>query len=149
MADIGGGVMVPEGLYYTKEHEWVKVEGDRGRIGITHFAQGQLGDIVFAELPQVGRVLRQMEAFGVVESVKAVSDLYCPLTGEVVEVNSSLESNPEQINADPYGGGWIIVVRIGDPIELSNLMTAEKYTSYLAAERSEEHTSELQSPLNL
>ncbi|VUZ83798.1 glycine cleavage system protein H [Candidatus Methylomirabilis lanthanidiphila] len=126
--------MVPEGLYYTKAHEWVKVEADRGRIGITHFAQSQLGDIVFAEVPQVGRVLRQMEPFGVVESVKAVSDLYCPLTGEVLEVNSSLESTPEQINADPYGGGWMIVVRIGDPNELGNLMTAEEYRTYLAAE---------------
>ncbi|MDE2060018.1 MAG: glycine cleavage system protein GcvH [candidate division NC10 bacterium] len=126
--------MVPEGLHYTKAHEWIKVEGDRGRIGITHFAQSQLGDIVFAELPHVGRVLRQMEAFGVVESVKAVSDLYCPLTGEVLEVNSSLESNPEQINTAPYGGGWIIVVRIADPGELGNLMTAEEYKAYLAAE---------------
>jgi glycine cleavage system H protein len=110
------------------------VEGDQGRIGITHFAQSQLGDIVFAELPQVGRVLRQMEAFGVVESVKAVSDLYCPLTGEVLEVNALLESNPEQINADPYGGGWIIVVRIAEPNELANLMSAEQYKAYLAAE---------------
>ncbi len=126
--------MVPEGLHYTKAHEWVKVEGDRGRIGITDFAQSQLGDIVFAELPPVGRTLRQMEPFGVVESVKAVSDLYCPLTGEVLEVNSSLESNPEQINADPYGGGWMIVARIADPNELKNLMTAEEYGTYLAAE---------------
>ncbi len=126
--------MVPEGLHYTKAHEWIKVEGDRGRIGITHFAQSQLGDIVFAELPQVGRVLHQMEAFGVVESVKAVSDLYCPLTGEVLEVNSSLESSPEQINADPYGGGWIIVVSIADPKELANLMSAEEYKAFLAAE---------------
>jgi glycine cleavage system H protein len=127
-------IMVPEGLHYTKEHEWIKVEGDRGRIGITHFAQSQLGDVVFAELPQVGRVLHQMEAFGVVESVKAVSDLYCPLTGEVLEVNSSLESTPEQINADPYGGGWIIVVNIADPRELANLMSAGEYKAFLAAE---------------
>ncbi len=126
--------MVPEELQYTKEHEWVKVEGGRGRIGITHFAQSQLGDVVFAELPQVGRTLRQMEAFGVVESVKAVSDLYCPLTGDVVEVNSSLESNPEQINIDPYGQGWIIVVNMADPKELENLMTAEEYRAFLAAE---------------
>jgi len=126
--------MVPEGLYYTKAHEWVKVEGDRGQIGITDFAQSQLGDIVFAELPQVGRSLRQMEPFGVVESVKAVSDLYCPLTGDVLEVNSSLESHPEQINADPYGGGWIIAVKIADPNELKNLMTADEYRAFLAAE---------------
>jgi glycine cleavage system H protein len=126
--------MIPEGLHYTKAHEWVKVEGDRGRIGITHFAQSQLGDIVFAELPHVGRVLHQLEAFGVVESVKAVSDLFCPLTGEVIEVNSSLESNPEQINADPYGRGWMIVAKLADPKELGSLMTAEEYRAYLAAE---------------
>jgi glycine cleavage system H protein len=126
--------MIPEGLHYTKAHEWIKVEGDRGRIGITHFAQSQLGSIVFAELPRVGRMLRQMEAFGVVESVKAVSDLNCPLTGEVIEVNSSLESTPEQINADPYGRGWMIVVTLADPRELENLMSAEEYEAYLAAE---------------
>ena len=126
--------MIPEGLHYTKAHEWVKVEGDRGRIGITHFAQSQLGDIVFAELPHVGRVLRQLETFGVVESVKAVSDLYCPLTGEVLEINTSLESNPEQINADPYGLGWMIVANIADPKEMESLMTAEEYRAYLAAE---------------
>lgn len=126
--------MVPEGLHYTKEHEWIKVEGDRGRIGITHFAQGQLGDIVFVELPKIGRVLRQMETFGVVESVKAVSDLYAPLSGEVLEVNASLESHPEQINADPYGGGWLIVAKIADPTELGNLMTATEYSDFLATE---------------
>lgn len=126
--------MVPDGLHYTKAHEWVKVEGDRGRIGITDFAQSQLGDVVFAELPPIGKALRQMEPFGVVESVKAVSDLYCPLTGEVLDVNAALESRPEQINADPYGEGWIVVVRIADPHELKNLMTAEEYGAYLAAE---------------
>lgn len=126
--------MIPEGLHYTKEHEWIKIEGNRGRVGITHFAQSQLGDVVFVELPKVGKPLRQMETFGVVESVKAVSDLYCPLTGEVLEINSTLESKPEQINADPYGQGWMIVVKIADPKELRNLMTAEKYKAYLAAE---------------
>jgi glycine cleavage system H protein len=126
--------MIPEGLHYTKEHEWVKVEGDRGRVGITHFAQSQLGDVVFVELPKVGRSLRQMETFGVVESIKAVSDLYCPLTGEVLEINSTLESKPEQINAAPYGQGWMIVIKIANPKELGNLMTAEKYRAYLAAE---------------
>ena len=126
--------MIPEGLHYTKEHEWIKVEGERGRVGITHFAQSQLGDVVFVELPKVGRRLRQMETFGVVESVKAVSDLYCPLTGEVLEVNSTLESKPEQVNADPYGQGWMIVVKIANPKELGNLMGPEKYKAYLAAE---------------
>ena len=126
--------MIPEGLHYTKEHEWIKVEGDRGRVGITHFAQSQLGDVVFVELPKVGKALRQMETFGVVESVKAVSDLYCPLTGEVLEVNSTLEAKPEQVNADPYGQGWMIVIKIADPKELGKLMAAEKYGAYLAAE---------------
>lgn len=126
--------MIPEGLHYTKEHEWIKVEGDRGRVGITHFAQSQLGDVVFVELPKVGRALRQMETFGVVESVKAVSDLYCPVTGEVAQVNSTLESRPEQVNADPYGQGWMMVVKIANPKELSKLMTAEAYKAYLAAE---------------
>ncbi len=126
--------MIPEGLHYTKEHEWIKVEGDSGRVGITHFAQSQLGDVVFVELPKVGRSLRQMDTFGVVESVKAVSDLYCPLTGQVLEVNSTLESKPEQINADPYGQGWMIVIKIADRKELGNLMTAERYKAYLAAE---------------
>ena len=126
--------MYPEGLHYTKEHEWIKLEGDRGRVGITHFAQSQLGDVVFVELPKVGKPLRQMEAFGVVESVKAVSDLFCPVTCQVLEVNSSLEAKPEQINSDPYGKGWMIVVKIAEPKELRNLMTAEKYKAYLAAE---------------
>ena len=126
--------MYPEDLRYTKEHEWIKIEGDRGRVGITHFAQSQLGDVVFVELPKVGKPLRQMEAFGVVESVKAVSDLYCPVTGQVLEVNSTLESKPEQVNADPYGKGWMIVVKISEPKELGNLMTAQKYQAYLAAE---------------
>jgi len=126
--------MYPEDLRYTKEHEWIKVEGDRGRVGITHFAQSQLGDVVFVELPKVGKALRQMEPFGVVESVKAVSDLYCPVTGQVLEVNSTLESNPEQVNADPYGKGWMIVIKISEPKELGKLMTAEKYKAYLAAE---------------
>ena len=121
----------PEGLKYTREHEWIKVEGDKGRVGITHYAQDQLGDIVFVELPKKGRQLRQMEAFGVVESVKAVSDLYCPLTGEVVEVNSALEQKPELINQDPYGQGWMIVVKVPNAKELKALMTAEQYTAFL------------------
>lgn len=126
--------MYPEELRYTKEHEWIKVDGDRGRVGITHFAQSQLGDVVFVELPKVGKPFRQMEPFGVVESVKAVSDLYSPVTGQVLEVNSTLESSPEQVNADPYGKGWMIVVKISEPKELGKLMTAEKYKAYLAAE---------------
>jgi glycine cleavage system H protein len=126
--------MYPEDLRYTKEHEWIRVEGDRGRVGITHFAQSQLGDVVFVELPKPGKALRQMEAFGVVESVKAVSDLYCPVSGQVLEVNTVLESKPELVNADPYGAGWMIMVAIAEPNELGHLMTAEQYQAYLAAE---------------
>jgi len=122
----------PEGLRYTREHEWIKVEGDKGRVGITHYAQDQLGDVVFVELPKKGRQLRQMEALGAVESVKAVSDLYCPVSGEVVEVNSALEQKPELINQDPYGQGWMIVVKVRNAKELTALMSAQQYTSFLA-----------------
>lgn len=122
---------VPEGLKYTKEHEWIKVEGDKGRVGITHYAQDQLGDVVFVELPKKGRRLKQMEPFGVVESVKAVSDLYCPVGGEVLEVNSELERKPEQVNADPYGEGWMIRVKITQPKDLDTLLSAADYTAYL------------------
>lgn len=126
--------MYPEHLKYTKEHEWIQMEGDRGRIGITHYAQEQLGDVVFVELPPVGRELRQMEPFGVVESVKAVSDLYTPVSGEVVEVNRELERKPELVNQDPYGGGWMLVVKIKDPKEVEGLMTAAQYQAHLQAE---------------
>lgn len=122
---------VPEGLKYTREHEWIKVDGDRGRIGITHYAQDQLGDVVFVELPKTGRQLRQMEPFGVVESVKAVSDLYCPVGGEVLEVNSELEQKPELVNGDPYGAGWMIQVKISNAKDLGNLLSASEYTAYL------------------
>ncbi len=124
--------MYPADLRYTKEHEWIRVEGDRGRVGITQYAQEQLGDVVFVELPAVGKRVRHLEPFGVVESVKAVSDLYAPVTGEVVEVNTALPDKPELINADPYGGAWMIVVKLADPKELDTLMTAEAYEAFLA-----------------
>src|SRR5262244_1683418 len=101
---------VPTELKYTREHEWARVEGDRARIGITAFAQEQLGDVVFVELPKVGARLGAMKTFGVVESVKAVSDLFAPLSGEVVEVNAELSKKPELVNADPYGQGWMVAV---------------------------------------
>lgn len=122
---------VPEGLKYTREHEWIKVEGDKGRVGITHYAQDQLGDVVFVELPKKGRQLRQMESFGVVESVKAVSDLYCPVSGEVLEVNSELERKPELVNTDPYKAGWMILVKITQAKDLDNLLSASEYAAYL------------------
>lgn len=126
--------MYPADLKYTKEHEWIKLEGEKGRVGITHHAQEALGDVVFVELPKVGRRLRQMETFGVVESVKAVSDLYSPASGEVVEVNSALEAKPEMVNKECYGAGWMILVKVTDPKELGTLMDARAYEAYLTAE---------------
>ena len=130
--------MYPADLKYSKEHEWIKVEGNTGRVGITHHAQNSLGDIVFVELPKVGRQLKvtdgKMENFGVVESVKAVSDLYCPVSGEVVEVNSALETTPELVNKDCYGAGWMIVMKLTDPKELDTLMDVKAYEALLAAE---------------
>jgi glycine cleavage system H protein len=121
----------PAELRYTKEHEWARVDGNRARVGITHFAQDQLGDVVFVELPKVGARVRQLETFGVVESVKAVSDLFSPLSGEVVEVNQGLVAHPEQVNRDPYGEGWLIVIALADPKELGNLLSAADYEKYL------------------
>jgi glycine cleavage system H protein len=126
--------MYPADLKYTKEHEWIRPEGDKGRVGITHHAQQALGDVVFVELPKVGRRLQQMETFGVVESVKAVSDLYTPASGEVVEVNTALEAKPEMVNKECYGGGWMILVKLANPNELGKLMDAKGYEAYLAAE---------------
>jgi glycine cleavage system H protein len=124
---------VPAELKYTREHEWAKVEGDRARIGITDFAQEQLGDVVFVELPKVGARVTAMQSFGVVESVKAVSDLFAPLSGEVVEVNAELAKKPETVNADPYGQGWMIVVKYADARELDTLMSASEYEKLIAA----------------
>jgi glycine cleavage system H protein len=121
----------PADLRYTREHEWARVDGSRARVGITHFAQDQLGDVVFVELPKVGTRVRQMQTFGVVESVKAVSDLFSPLSGEVVEVNPGLVEHPEQVNRDPYGEGWLIVIALADPKELSALLSAADYEKYL------------------
>ena len=124
---------VPAELRYTREHEWAKVEGDRARIGITAFAQDQLGDVVFVELPKIGAHVRSTQTFGVVESVKAVSDLFAPISGEVVEVNADLAKKPETVNADPYGQGWMIVVTVSDPAELEGLLSAEAYVALIAA----------------
>jgi glycine cleavage system H protein len=126
--------MYPADLKYSKEHEWVKVEGTRGRIGLTHHAQNALGDVVFVELPKVGRAVKQMEAFGVVESVKAVSDVYSPVGGAVAEVNTALETTPELVNKDCYGAGWIVVVELANPKELDALMDVKAYEAFLASE---------------
>jgi glycine cleavage system H protein len=117
----------PADLRYTKEHEWAKVEGNRARVGITAYAQEQLGDVVFVELPKVGTRVSQMKTFGVVESVKAVSDLYAPLSGEVAEVNAELVNAPELVNQEPYGKGWMIVISLSSPQEVGGLLTAEQY----------------------
>ena len=123
---------VPPDLRYTREHEWAKVEGDRARIGITAFAQEQLGDVVFVELPKVGAKVTAMKTFGVVESVKAVSDLFAPITGEIVEVNALLPKKPELVNSDPYGQGWMLVIRMSNPKEVDGLMSAGDYEKLTA-----------------
>jgi len=122
----------PADLRYTKEHEWAKIEGNRARVGITHYAQSELGDVVFVELPKVGTRVTQMQAFGVVESVKAVSDLFAPLSGEVAEANAGLSQTPELVNEEPYGKGWMIVITLSNPKEAETLMTAQQYEALLA-----------------
>lgn len=124
----------PKELRYSEEHEWVKTEDGKYRIGITHFAQSELGDIVFVELPQVGDEVTADEPFGSVESVKTVSELYAPISGKVVEVNEELEDSPELVNESPYEKAWMIVVEASDESELDALMTAEQYDSMTSAE---------------
>ncbi len=119
--------MIPKDLRYSKEHEWVKVEGDEAVIGITAYAQEQLGDVVYVELPAVGQQIQQFKSFGVVESVKAASDLYAPVSGEVVAINQDLSKSPEKVNEDPYGSGWMLRVRMKDSSELSSLLNASEY----------------------
>ena len=123
---------VPKDLKYTREHEWAKQEGTRVRVGITAYAQEQLGDVVFVELPKAGTKVTALKPFGVVESVKAVSDLFAPVTGEVVEVNGELPQKPETVNQDPYGKGWMIVVKPANKAEWDQLLTAQQYEEYLA-----------------
>ena len=122
---------LPEDLKYTREHEWVAVDGSVATIGITDHAQEQLGDVVFVELPTVGDRVEKADAFGVVESTKAVSDVYAPISGEVAEVNDDLPENPELINEDPYGDGWMVKVTIGDKADLDDLMTADEYRKFI------------------
>ncbi len=124
----------PEDLKYSKEHEWVKVDGGMVIIGITAHAQDELGDVVYVEAPEVGSSVDASSTFGVVESVKAVSDLYAPVSGKVIEVNSRLEEEPELINTDPYNEAWIIKVEMTDSSELDALLTSEEYSSYVGAE---------------
>ena len=120
---------IPDSLKYTKDHEWVRVEGDVAVVGITDFAQGELGDIVYVEVETVGETLEKEAVFGTVEAVKTVSDLFMPVSGEVVEVNSILEDAPETINSDTYGAGWLVKIKISDPSELADLLSTEQYVA--------------------
>jgi glycine cleavage system H protein len=126
---------VPEDLKYTREHEWARVKGTRVTVGITDFAQDQLGDVVFVELPAVGDEVKKGEAFGVVESTKAVSDLFAPVGGKVVEVNDPLTDAPEALNEDPYEEGWLVVVELSDPKDLSDLLDAPAYRKFVEEEQ--------------
>lgn len=127
--------MYPENFRYTKEHEWLNVEGGSATIGITHHAQEELGDIVYVDLPKAGAVLTAGGTLGSVESVKAVSDIYSPASGEVTDVNQTLADSPEKLNADPHGEGWLVKIRLTNPKEAESLMTAAEYQAYIGAEK--------------
>jgi glycine cleavage system H protein len=129
--------MYPSDFRYTKEHEWIKVTGDTGTVGITDYAQHELGDVVFVELPKVGAKFNASQSFGTVESVKAVSEIYSPVSGEVVETNTALADAPETINKDPHGAAWMIKIRLSNPKELANLMDAAAYQAYIAEKQKE------------
>jgi len=124
---------IPRGLFYTEEHEYLKKTDEAGvyLVGITDYAQGELGDVVFVELPSAGDTFGKMETFGTIEAVKAVSDLYCPVEGEVVEVNLALDDDPSLVNSDPYGAGWMIRLRVTSPDELDDLLDAEAYADHV------------------
>jgi glycine cleavage system H protein len=124
---------VPSELKYTKDHEWIRVEGDEATVGITDFAQGELGDIVYVEVETLDETLSKEEVFGTVEAVKTVSDLFLPLSGEIIAFNDLLESEPENVNKDPYGAGWMIRIRFSDPSELDALLNSEDYKALLGA----------------
>jgi glycine cleavage system H protein len=124
---------VPANLKYTKDHEWVSIDGDVATVGITHFAQKELGDIVYVEVETLDQTLDKDEVFGTVEAVKTVSDLFLPLTGEIIEFNDDLESNPESVNTDPYGAGWMIKVKIANPAEIDSLLSSDSYKELIGA----------------
>lgn len=129
--------MYPEDLRYSSEHEWVRVEGNKARIGVTDYAQGELGDVVFVDLPSVGDTITVGQAFAVIESVKSVSDVYAPVSGTVVAVNDRLSDSPELINQAPYEDGWIVEVELSDPSEVNSLMTAAEYRASVEDEQAE------------
>ena len=120
---------IPKNLKYTKDHEWVSVEGDVATVGVTDFAQGELGDIVYVEVETLDEELEKEEVFGTVEAVKTVSDLFMPISGEIIEFNESLETNPEKVNEDPYGEGWMIKIKMTNPSETDDLLSSEEYSS--------------------
>lgn len=122
---------IPKDLKYTNDHEWVKIEGDVATVGITDFAQGELGDIVYVEVETVDETLEREEVFGTVEAVKTVSDLFAPLSGEIIEFNESLEDEPEKVNSDPYGEGWMIKIRFTEASEIDDLLSAEEYSEII------------------
>ena len=124
---------IPANLKYTKDHEWVSVEGDIATVGITDFAQKELGDIVYVEVETLDQTLSKDEVFGTVEAVKTVSDLFLPLSGEIIEFNDSLESDPEKVNTDPYGDGWMVKIKLSNTAELEDLMDAEAYQANISA----------------
>lgn len=123
---------VPGNLHYTKDHEWLRVEGNEAYVGITDFAQSQLGDIVFVEVNTVGEIVGKEEAFGTIEAVKTVSDMFMPVSGEILELNAAIESTPETVNKDPYGEGWIIKIKLTNAAEVGELMNAEQYSAHIA-----------------
>ena len=122
---------VPESLLYTKDHEWLRVEGNIGYVGVTDFAQSELGDIVFIEIETSGETLNKEEVFGTIEAVKTVSDMFMPVSGEILEVNPELEAKPEVVNKDPYGNGWMVKIKITNPAQISDLLSPEKYKALL------------------
>ncbi len=123
----------PNDLKYTKDHEWIKIEGETATVGITDFAQGELGEIVYVEIETEGETLDKEEVFGTIEAVKTVSDLFMPVSGEIIEFNSSLESNPETVNSNPYESGWLVKIKVADVNELNDLLSVEEYKSHIGA----------------
>ena len=121
----------PAALHYTREHEWLSLAGEVGTVGITHYAQSELGDVVFVDLPEKGKTLKGGEEMGTIESVKAVSEIYAPVSGEVLEVNEALRDHPERVNGDPYGEGWLLKVKLSDPAEAKSLLTADAYRTHV------------------
>jgi glycine cleavage system H protein len=124
---------VPSNLLYTKDHEWLRIEGETGYVGITEFAQGELGDVVFVEIETVGETLKKEEVFGTIEAVKTVSDMFMPVGGEILEMNTSIEETPDVVNKDPYGKGWMVKIRITNPSEAKDLLTPDMYKTMIGA----------------